>query len=246
MSNTDKSESGASGYDGYHKYDSEVAKGYDSSREIQTHWRREDEFIQNYLKGKKIDSLLDLPVGTGRFFRHFNNVSKITGVDISEEMLNEARKKLTFLPKETTVLLERGDVFNLRFADAEFDLVIVFRLLHLIPEDMLLNAIKELCRVTRGKLIVQVYGPQMLPTWWQQQRKNIASWASRFQSSHPAPEAVPPSKPETKPWCHIRAYYHEQSLIDSKFSQCGFIRSGGKLLDVYEGSNVNASIYSRA
>ena len=53
----------------------------------------------------------------------------MTGVDISEAMLAEARKKVVLLP-ETSITLECGDVFALRFASGEFDVTVVTPLFH--------------------------------------------------------------------------------------------------------------------
>lgn len=230
-------------YDGYYKYDHGVSETYDCSREVERHWLLEDIFIGNYLQDRHVDCLLDLPVGTGRFFHHYSGVRNVTGVDISEEMLLKAKEKLTFLPQEVSIHLEQGDVFTLPFSDAVFDAVIVFRLFHLMPATSLGPAIKELCRVCRKEVVAQTYVPM----------KGIRSHfrlilrafsricTSLFKHRNPSTQATSPAKP----WSHIQAYYHKQVLIDAKFAACGFLPSASTLLDEYENYEVRATVYSK-
>jgi len=229
-------------YDGYTKYDRTVAQSYDETRENEEHWVHEMRFVEKYFRDRKIHKLLDLPVGTGRFFAYYSGVSNLTGVDISEEMLNEARKKIHLLPQTATVQLEQGDVFALRFEDFEFEAVIVMRLFHLIPENMLLGAIKELCRVTRGDIVVQTYAP--IKVLSQKRPSILKRIAARLHRELTRP-IKSNSCTATTPWSHIQAFYHSQALIDSMFNSCGFDVSLSERLDVYHGNEVNATIYSK-
>ena len=219
-------------YDGYFKYDQGVARDYEKDRQVESHWWREDEFIQEYFTGRKVQNLLDLPVGTGRFFRHYTGVKRLVGIDISEEMLNQARKNLSLLPQGVTAVLECGDVFDLHFGQREFDVTIVWRLLHLLPQKLLGPAIKELCRVSSAELVVQTYVPA---SGW---KKTIGAAFSKIISPARRPTV------ETKPWSHIQAYFHEQSLIDSLFYDCGFSCVGSRILGHYGASAVRGSVYT--
>lgn len=225
-------------YDGYHKYDREVAQTYDQSRQQERHWIREDEFVGKYLRSRQVEDLLDLPVGTGRFFHHYTCVRNVTGIDISEEMLLLAKEKLPLLPPEVSVRLEQGDVFALPFEDATFDVAIVFRLFHLMPETSLTQAIEELCRVTRKDVVAQTYVPENEPgnSFQMRLRAVFRKLNSLFQHRNPS---------QVKPWCHIQAYYHKQAIVDAQFARCGFSPSGRELLDKYENCEVNVTIYSR-
>jgi len=225
-------------YDGYYKYDREVARTYDQSRQQERHWIREDMFVEKYLRNRKVENLLDLPVGTGRFFRLYAGIRNVIGVDISEEMLAEARRKLSLLLPLVSVRLEQGDVFDLPFGDCAFDTVIVFRLFHLMPETSLGPAIKELCRVSRKEVVVQTYVPikeidnpfQMLVIT---AFRKLTSLLKRWNPS------------QTKPWCHIQAYYHEQTIIDKQFAICGFFPSETELIDKYDNVDVKITVYSK-
>ncbi|HKQ03913.1 MAG TPA: class I SAM-dependent methyltransferase [Blastocatellia bacterium] len=233
-------------YDGYYKYDANIARDYDTSREKEVHWWREDQFIEAYFNKRQINSLLDLPVGTGRFFIHYHNVRNLVGVDISKAMLEEAREKLVFLSSETSVRLECGDVFSLRFTDNEFEVTLVCRLFHLIPQHMVAKAIRELCRVTKGEIIVQTYTLTKAAriSLWRSRLKNKA-----FRSLHKIfpglfYKKATESNAPLKPWSHIQAFYHQQSFLDSLFNNCGFYVLRRKILDKYEGTHVKFTIYS--
>lgn len=233
-------------YEGSYKYDSAVARDYDKVRDLECHWQQEDQFIQGYLKGRKIRRLLDLPVGTGRFFAHYAGVENLTGIDISEEMLLEARKKLPLLAPRTRVILELGNVLDLRFSNQEFDVAIVCRLFHLLPMDLLEKAVCELCRVTRGEVVVQTYVPTHTPLFrGSKLLKRVVSRLYRLLGGERAKPTASECEPNAKPWSHIQAYYHKQSLIDSWFRKQGMSVSVRKLLDYYEGREVRATVYCR-
>ena len=76
---------------------------------------------------------LELGVGTGRIALPFVQQGySYTGVDISEQMMDQFRAKL---PAGTTNLsLLNGDVTDLPLADQSFDVAITVHLLHLVPE----------------------------------------------------------------------------------------------------------------
>lgn len=83
----------------------------------------ECDFIEKEIKYDKNIKILDIGCGTGR---HSIELSKrgyaVTGVDLSESMLSQARKKA--LEKNVSVNFIQGDARNLPFQD-EFDLVIM-------------------------------------------------------------------------------------------------------------------------
>jgi ubiquinone/menaquinone biosynthesis C-methylase UbiE len=218
-------------YDGYHKYDRAVAESYDEARQGELHWWREDEFVQEFFGRERVNRLLDLPVGTGRFFRHYTSVQSLTGIDVSENMLEQARKNLHSLPAGVSVRLERGDVFSLRFSEAEFDAAIVWRLFHLIPPDLLPGAIRELCRVTSKNILLQSYVPVERSTW-RAGLSRVRGWM-RWTVT------------DSSPWSHIRSYVHNQRRIDELFADSGFDSSTSVVLDKYGGQDVRASVYTK-
>jgi len=219
-------------YDGYHKYDRAVAESYDQTRQVEAHWWHEDRFVEEFFSKNQFGRLLDLPVGTGRFFQHYKAIRSLTGVDVSENMLEQARKNLTTLAPAVHAELEKGDVFNLRFDDAAFDAAIVWRLIHLLPPDLLPKAVKELCRVTSQKILVQTYAAIPRNPW----RARLGWIRSLIQGSN---------RQDARPWSHIKSFDHTQDFVDGLFAANGFVSSESLVLDKYEGKDVRATVYMR-
>ena len=244
----------APSYDGYRKYTAAVASNYERDREVEAHWWKEDEFVREYFRDRVVPRLLDLPVGTGRFLPHYKRAQTIVGVDVSEDMLSEARRKLPLLPAGVVASVERGDVFALRFADREFTHAVVWRLFHLIPPDLIAGAIAELCRVTQGEIVLQTYvahAAVVVPR---------ASFRSRLThrlrrvarslegiASRPSPPATATGEAAAAatPWSHIQSYSHAQSQIDAVFLSHGFTAHIARHLDTYDNCDVRVTVYQR-
>jgi ubiquinone/menaquinone biosynthesis C-methylase UbiE len=251
-------------YDGYHKYTGSVAATYDRDRQVEGHWWKEDQFVREYFREKVAPRLLDIPVGTGRFFPHYKLAGTVVGVDVSDDMLSEARQKLTSLPPGTAGSVERGDVFSLRFNDREFTHAVVWRLFHLIPAHLLPDAVAELCRVTAHEIVVQTYPaaraqstPREIPYRTRLVRglrrvgrslNGLVSSTSRSRAADGGPPTVATegAVPEAEtPWSHIQAYSHPQDLVDSLFLNHGFAPHISRHLDTYDSCDVRVTIYQR-
>ncbi len=131
------------------KYDSwyESAKGrmYD---------RLEKKAISRYLplsaKGKK---LLEVGCGTGHWSRFFSGYGfEVTGVDVSERMINIARKKNT-----PNVWFQVADGHSLPFEDNSFDVTAAITTLEFVCDAE--GVLREMVRCTRrpgGQLLIGV------------------------------------------------------------------------------------------
>jgi len=103
-------------------------------------------------------AILDIPCGTGRWiptmtgrgFRYF-------GADISQAMVTEARS-ITGPPQVAGMLV--ADLAHLPFPDGTFDAVILWRLLHHVPDTQTRQRLLgEAARVTRNKVILSFHHP---------------------------------------------------------------------------------------
>jgi ubiquinone/menaquinone biosynthesis C-methylase UbiE len=103
-------------------------------------------------------SVLDAPVGTGRFVHVYGKLPhwKVEGIDFSEDMLDQAYKKLRN-QSGANVNLQVGDVTSMpQFKDGKFEVALCIRLLHLIDPLMVTKVLKELTRVTKSTLILTI------------------------------------------------------------------------------------------
>jgi len=83
--------------------------------------------ILNIAKKLKPKNALDIATGTADIAINLGSISncEVIGVDISEQMLNVGREKITKMKLNKSVRLESGDAENLNFKDNYFDLVTI-------------------------------------------------------------------------------------------------------------------------
>lgn len=76
------------------KYRGAMASNYEAKRKKQLRWHQENKIVTDMLSALPPGSVLDAPVGTGRFLPLYKKL-KLTGlgIDTSVEMLKQARRK---------------------------------------------------------------------------------------------------------------------------------------------------------
>lgn len=136
------------------------AAAYKKSRDPSRYKRtsREDLIMGAWLDDLTPGStVLDCPCGTGRFIPLITGKGfHYTGADISDAMMEEARKIAPSAPIEFV----KADAEKLPFADNSFDCVIVWRLLqHIVDPVIRLQILREAARVSRRKVLISFYHP---------------------------------------------------------------------------------------
>jgi len=111
-----------------------------------------------------VDRVLDLGCGTGMLLSPLEKKARlVVGVDMSAEMLREAKKRAAGAP------LVLADADHLPFADGSFDMVVSVTLLQNMPDPS--KTVRELARVLRsdGKAIItslkHKHSPEQLAAW---------------------------------------------------------------------------------
>lgn len=92
-------------------------------------------------------AVLDLGCGTGRFSIPLARTARVTGLDLTEEMLDAARSKAK--NEGLSVAFEQGDMAELPFADESFDVVVSMLALMHVPEAQRGQVFAEISRVLR-------------------------------------------------------------------------------------------------
>lgn len=97
--------------------------------------------------------ILDVGVGTGLTLPLYPEFCDVTGIDISSDMLNQARKKVEKQALANVTLFEM-DACDLKFEDDTFDFVVATHILSVVPEPV--KVVNEMRRVTKadGKLVI--------------------------------------------------------------------------------------------
>ncbi len=91
------------------------------------------------------DRVLEVGVGTGLSLPHYPTGCRLTGIDISEPMLEQARERAEELGRQ--VDLRRMDARELEFPDASFDHVLAPYVISVVPEPR--RVMREMVRVCR-------------------------------------------------------------------------------------------------
>ena len=107
---------------------------------------------RQWAAGQARGDVLELAVGTGRNLPHYRPGTSVTGIDLSEAMIDVARHQAS--TSAADVQLHVADAQGLPFADATFDTVVATLALCSIPDDR--AAVSEAARVLRpgGTLVL--------------------------------------------------------------------------------------------
>lgn len=100
------------------------------------------------------EHVLEVGVGTGLSFLHYPDHAHVTGIDVSEPMLEQARGRLRKMTGGPTVQLELMDACSLSYPDACFDHVVAPYVISVVPEPA--RVMREIARVCKpgGTVIV--------------------------------------------------------------------------------------------
>ena len=176
---------------GAFKFHGEVAENYDDKREGTEKWQVEQRIIEEMLAELPAGtSVLDCPVGTGRFLRSYVRLGlDFIGMDISGDMLKKSALKLLrpeivqewiracdardtilrLVIKDKGILIP-GDIRQTGLPDKHVDVTVACRITRWMignhgPEGIV-AMLQELQRVTRSKIILtaRVYGHRFAVT----------------------------------------------------------------------------------
>lgn len=92
-------------------------------------------------------TILDAGVGTGRNIPFYPPDARVTGIDLSPEMLARAKRRRDKLGRE--VELVEGDILESGFPDRHFDAIVATFLFCVLDDDKQLPALRELERICK-------------------------------------------------------------------------------------------------
>ena len=157
----------------------ENVKNFDKGRKKYGFQRYKHKIESNFLKktilniSSKNIKVLDVACGTGRMLSAVFNANKeidYTGLDSSNEMFNELKKKEIFRKNKKRISLVLSDAEKLRFEDNSFDIVFTYHLLWHIPKENQKKIINEMLRVTKkgGIIIFDILNKNFI---WEKSKK---------------------------------------------------------------------------
>jgi phosphatidylethanolamine/phosphatidyl-N-methylethanolamine N-methyltransferase len=98
--------------------------------------------------------IIEVGVGTGISLPQYSRTSRITGVDLSEPMLDKARDRVRRLGLSNVEAIRYGDAENLDFPDESFDVVVAQYVVSAVPHPH--RAMDEFARICRpgGEIVI--------------------------------------------------------------------------------------------
>jgi phosphatidylethanolamine/phosphatidyl-N-methylethanolamine N-methyltransferase len=142
--------------------------------------RRRAVALVNRLPGTRV---LEMGVGTGLALPRYAPDKRVTGIDLSAEMLAQARKRVAELGLDNVESLREMDAEATDFDDASFDIAVAMFVASVVPHPLRLLA--EMRRVVRpggAILFVNHFAAEAGPRWW---IERAMAPASRALGWHP-------------------------------------------------------------
>ena len=137
----------------------DIAEAYDDKRFSQGGRvidRREKEAVLSALEPLEDKRVLEVACGTGRFTVMLaDRGADVVGMDISEAMLEQGRRKAHAAGVEEALEFMQGDAGRLPFPDDHFDAVFAMRFFHLAPDPE--AYIREMRRVSKEQIFFDTF-----------------------------------------------------------------------------------------
>ena len=129
------------------------------------------------------DSILEVGVGTGLSLPLYPEYVKVTGIDVSQEMLKKARQRVQDNGLSQVDSILEMDAENMTFADNSFDKVVAMYVVSVVPDPVrLVNEMRRVCKPGGDIFIVNHFQSQnpVLRTL-----ENVAAPFAKLTGFHP-------------------------------------------------------------
>jgi len=134
-------------------------------------------------------NVLEVGVGTGLALPLYAAEKRVTGIDLSAEMLVEARQRAVDLGLRNIDALLEMDAQKTTFADGQFDIAVAMFVASVVPDAKALVA--ELKRVVKPGgtiLFVNHFAAERGPAWWVERAlapaSSLLGWHPDFHLGH--------------------------------------------------------------
>jgi ubiquinone/menaquinone biosynthesis C-methylase UbiE len=112
--------------------------------------------------------VLEIGVGTGKNLAFYPETTHVTGIDLTEAMIEEAREKLDGPLRGRNITILPMDAERMTFGDSEFDAALQSFVLCVVPNPV--AALKEIVRVTKPGAMVAMFD------YCRSERPEIVKW----------------------------------------------------------------------
>ncbi len=158
-----------------------------------------DSYFMNYmslLEVKPGDSVLETSVGTGLNFKYLPRGVKLSGLDLSAEMLANCQRNLRRWQMEADLYL--GNAESLPFADSSFDVVYTCGGFNFFNDRA--KAIREMIRITKpgGHLMIEDETEEYVKSTYQKIPYTSSFYGDRKEAVTVPIDLVPPEMEDTR------------------------------------------------
>jgi len=140
-------------------YDGDVVSQYELKRMSEPAWSAEQQTLDSFLQKANLpagSTILDIPVGTGRFLATYARQGyRVTGLDISNDMVNAARHRSADLGMEGAIF-DLGNAIAIKLDDKCIDMVVSVRFLVHMELSAIRSIMTELARVSSKYIIAHI------------------------------------------------------------------------------------------
>jgi phosphatidylethanolamine/phosphatidyl-N-methylethanolamine N-methyltransferase len=136
--------------------------------------------LVNRLPGQDV---LEVGVGTGLALPHYHTEKRVTGIDLSKDMLRKARERVRSDGLANVEALHEMDAEATSFDDASFDIAVGMFVASVVPNPRrLLTELRRLVRPGGDILLINHFATARGPRWW---LERAMAPASRALGWHP-------------------------------------------------------------
>jgi len=140
---------------------------------VRARWRAVG--LVNQLPGREV---LEVGVGTGLALPYYLPSKQITGIDLSPEMLAQARKRVARLGLDNIADLREMDAEATDFEDASFDIAVAMFVASVVPNPKrLLQEMRRVVRPGGAILFISHFAASKGVRWWVERTMAPASRA---------------------------------------------------------------------
>lgn len=196
------------------RYRGSTASSYENRRRDREKWHREQDAVEAFLERIVTDVdeplILDVPVGTGRFFDLYELFDvRAVGVDVSEDMLEEARTKID--EDSTGISLKQGDIMDLSSLDISPDAVVCIRFMNWLDTPDVKDALASIAGTSTTHVVIGI----------RVQDTPVKRLTGRLRELYQTVSRTRDSKTTV----------HEEDRILEYFADCGFRVEESELVD---------------
>jgi phosphatidylethanolamine/phosphatidyl-N-methylethanolamine N-methyltransferase len=135
---------------------------------------------------KRQGTVLEVGVGTGISLPDYAAHLKISGIDLSVDMLRKARERVQFQKLKNVIAIEEMDASDLKFEDGAFDTVVAMYVMTVVPDPVkVLSELERVC-APGGEVIIinhfaQDHGLRGMIERWMAPAARALGWHPDFR-----------------------------------------------------------------